>query len=159
MLDPVLEAGGSGTTLNNELVPESIINHLLPAVTLVTPNESELSILTKNNNHGTAIDKLLDTGVDAVLATDLRNATKSIENVLRCNQPETNVVYKMQRYPKLHHGTGCTLASAIACSLAKGRTMIEASISGQQFVHAAVVHSIDLNLNQNFPNRFYKQRS
>ena len=53
----------------------------------------------------------------------------------------------------------CTLASAIACSLAKGRTTIEASISGQQFVHAAVLHSIDLNLSQNFPNRFYKQRS
>ncbi|MCS7297741.1 MAG: bifunctional hydroxymethylpyrimidine kinase/phosphomethylpyrimidine kinase [Bacteroidia bacterium] len=47
--------------------------------------------------------------------------------------------------PRPPHGTGCTLASAIAAFTARGASIVEAVLYGLDFVHKALSHA-DLNL-------------
>ena len=63
---------------------------------------------------------------------------------------------KQWRWPRLEgefHGTGCTLASAIAGYLAQGRSMEEAILHGQIWCQQTLVNAFSIAKGQRIPGR------
>lgn len=140
--DPVMIAKG-GASLLADAAQDALKSRLLPAATLVTPNIPEAEVLTgltiKNvADMSAAAEALLKMGPDAVLLkgghleetdtlTDLLVSATGSEafETERLDTPNT-------------HGTGCTLASAIACGIAQGLSLDDAVGRGQAYVHEAI---------------------
>jgi hydroxymethylpyrimidine/phosphomethylpyrimidine kinase len=59
------------------------------------------------------------------------------------------------RLPESYHGSGCTLASAIAAQLAKGRAVPEAVREAQEFTWRALAEGFHSGAGQPLPNRFF----
>lgn len=119
-----------------------------------------------------AIDQLLTTGVDNILLTggdqpnntapDAQDHAHQASNVCNawCSQHGEFQTYTWPYIigadtttAGLFHGSGCTLASAIACQLALGIPMAAALQQAQQFVHNSLVTAYRVGQGQNIPNR------
>ena len=62
--------------------------------------------------------------------------------------------WRWQRLPGEFHGSGCTLASAIAARLALGQALPEALDLGQSYCHAALAGAYAIAPGQLMPQRF-----
>lgn len=122
VLDPVLAAGG-GTELANAALMEAIQSLLLPLTTVLTPNSVEARRLAPEADTLAACAMaLLARGCRYVLITGGHESEPPDEvvNTLYGN----NRLLETWRWPRLpdrYHGSGCTLASAIAALLAQGQ--------------------------------------
>ncbi|OZA07801.1 MAG: bifunctional hydroxymethylpyrimidine kinase/phosphomethylpyrimidine kinase [Polynucleobacter sp. 24-46-87] len=151
VLDPVLRAT-SGASLGGDDTAQAMIAELFPMATLITPNLEETSLLLGREIAGPsdfklAAEELLDMGPQAVLIkgghldpshtqlTDYlmwRTLEDGLEVVLakefkhyRVNTPNT-------------HGTGCSLASAIATYLASGHDLPHSVAKAISYVEAGL---------------------
>ncbi len=114
---------------------------LIPLATLVTPNLHEAALLTGARADDEAAMVRAAEAVHALgarwvlvkgghLPGDAVDILFDGETVRRFSEP---------RLPVRHtHGTGCTLASAIACFLARGMGMPEAVARAKEFVTGAI---------------------
>ncbi len=132
VLDPVLAAGGGTPLANNELVT-GINEQLLPETSLLTPNRAEARRLGNCKSMDQAARQLITAGAANVLITGADEATgEQVSNRLYLNgTPSRNWLWP--RLPHSYHGSGCTLASACACGLARGLTVLQAVEEAQQF--------------------------
>ena len=143
VLDPVLAAGNGDNFANDAWI--SALRQLLPRVTVVTPNVLEAARLVGDTSalaHTPLHDdtylswasRLQDWGVRYVLITGTHDAdTRAVQNRLyspATRQEEQGGLHlDIGYWPRLagsYHGSGCTLASAIAGYLAQGLSVIEA---------------------------------
>ncbi|MES9874435.1 MAG: hydroxymethylpyrimidine/phosphomethylpyrimidine kinase [Candidatus Sedimenticola sp. PURPLELP] len=155
VLDPVLAAGG-GTELAREGLIEAMQNLLFPHTALITPNSEEARRLTGEQQLGACAAKLLDQGVEAVLITGTHENSEEVVNQLY--RPGLGVL--ALSWPRLegsYHGSGCTLASAIATGLAAGHSLEEAVERGQQFTWSALKNATHPGRGQAIPNRRHQQ--
>ena len=122
ILDPVLAAGG-GTELANAELIEALQTHLLPLTTVLTPNSLEARRLAPEADTLEACAMaLLARGCRYVLITGGHETESSTEVVNRLYG--NNRLLETHRWPRLpddYHGSGCTLAAAIAGLLAQGQ--------------------------------------
>lgn len=119
VLDPVLASGG-GTRVADDALVELIRDQLVSRASLVTPNRAEARRLSRCEDAGQAARTLLSAGCPQVLLTGADEAaTDAVTNVL-LNKDGTRT-FDHPLLPHRYHGSGCTLASACACNLAKGR--------------------------------------
>lgn len=148
---PLLRAG-SGGILVQEQMAETFLRRLLWRATLVTPNRLEALHFGASERADEAVAHLLASGCQSVLLTDALADGQDIVNQLhsRDGAPES---FTMTRFPADYHGTGCTLATGIACGLARGRAVREAAIDAQHFVHAAVAGAWRPGSRQHIPRR------
>jgi hydroxymethylpyrimidine/phosphomethylpyrimidine kinase len=147
VLDPVL-ASGRGDPLASQTVLTGILESLVPRTTVATPNSLEARSLG-----GAA--RLLELGCRYVLVTGTHAATPDVVNTLY----DTSGVVRedrWQRLPGSYHGSGCTLASAIAASLAKGRSVPEAVYEAQAFTWQALAAGFRSGAGHAVPNRFFE---
>jgi len=124
VLDPVL-ASGRGDPLASEELIAVLLADLVPRATLATPNSIEAQRLGGSR-------ALLERGCKYVLVTGTHDATKDVVNVLHDKRGKV----REDRWPRLpgsYHGSGCTLASAIAAKLAHGLEIGEAARAAQDF--------------------------
>ncbi|MGD0190808.1 MAG: bifunctional hydroxymethylpyrimidine kinase/phosphomethylpyrimidine kinase [Rhizomicrobium sp.] len=141
VLDPVL-ASTSGTPLLDERGIEVMRNRLLPLATLVTPNIPEAEVLSGNHTSGSALiplagQRLRGLGARAVLIKGGHSNGDLIEDVLVWDGGSET--YAFPRIDTRHiHGTGCTLATAIACGLAEGLSLPVAVGRAREYVQAAI---------------------
>ena len=144
ILDPVMMAKGGANLLGDEAAL-ALIERLLPLASVVTPNTPELEALT-----GTAVEdsadallaaqELLSQGPRAVLAKGghLPGATLTDWLVTRGN----HVAFTSTRVETRHtHGTGCTLASALATGLGAGMPIEAAVERARAFVAQAIARA------------------
>lgn len=151
VVDPVLVAT-SGDELAGPAVLDVLREELLPMADLVTPNLPEASALIGGEN--------------VVNISDMREAAQAIHalgprNVLvkGGHLPGTggmvDVLYDGVDWHELSgsrvethntHGTGCTLASAIAAELAKGHPMLPAILAAKQYLADTLQQSAGLNI-------------
>ena len=141
VVDTVMTAKG-GTALLDDAGVEAVRQLLFPRAALVTPNAPEAARLTglpveTPEDLLNAAQALHATGVRAVLAKGGHLAGDTVTDVLveaggihifrtrRIDNPST-------------HGTGCTLATAIAASLAQGFALEDAVVRARSFVHEAI---------------------
>ena len=147
VLDPVLVAT-SGDSLAGDGVAVMIRNVLTPISTLITPNADEAAALTglytsDGSSLADAGRRLCHSGAKAALVKGGHLDGDTVTDVLIDGQSE----YRFAN-PRLaggpFHGTGCTLASAIATELAKGRALVSSVERGIEFVRRSINSSAGL---------------
>jgi hydroxymethylpyrimidine/phosphomethylpyrimidine kinase len=151
VLDPVLRAT-SGASLGGDDTAQAMITELFPMATLITPNMEEASLLLGRDISGVddfkmAAQQLLEMGPQAVLIkgghldTTYTQITdflmwKTLEDGLEVAQSKE---FKHYRVNTLNtHGTGCSLASAIATYLADRHDLSHAVAKAIAYVEAGL---------------------
>lgn len=154
VIDPVLKASGGTTTSTNEIT-RIYQQALLPRAHLITPNVAEAQQLleTDNNDPKTLACALLSLGTKAALVTtsDSDNAA-TITHHLATQQGLTKC-FDIERLPGSYHGTGCTLAAAIASYLALGESLESACQLANQYTYQSLLHAFSPGHGASIPNR------
>ena len=141
VVDPVMVAKGGAPLLETEAIG-ALRSRLLPLASVLTPNTPEAEALT-----GMAVDgraameragrRLVAMGCGAVYLKGGHLPGSRIEDLLVAG--ESVDVLAADRTETVHtHGTGCTLASAIATGLGQGLGLGRACARAQAFVQAAI---------------------
>ncbi|MEJ2590712.1 MAG: hydroxymethylpyrimidine/phosphomethylpyrimidine kinase [Candidatus Thiodiazotropha sp.] len=159
VLDPVLAAGG-GSPLAGEDLLRLIRDGLLPLCDLVTPNTREAARLSECDAAATPDDqaaRLLALGAGAVLITGTHDPAQQAEITHRLYRPtEAPIVSTCQRLAGEYHGSGCTLAAAIAARLARGESLETAVQHGLSYSWLSLVHGFRAGRCQAFPDRLFR---
>jgi hydroxymethylpyrimidine/phosphomethylpyrimidine kinase len=127
VLDTVLASGGGQSMSSTDL-----LHPLLPQASLITPNRKEARELSGKTTPGDCARALLGSGCPAVLITgaDESSHGQVTNSLFRENH---NRHWQWPRLPGSYHGSGCTLASAIAAGLAQGNSLENAVDSAQHY--------------------------
>ena len=147
VLDPVL-ASGRGDPLASDDTAQALLELIIPQTTVATPNVLEAARLG-------GLQRLLELGSRYVLVTGTHAATG--EEVVNALYDRTGLV-REDRWPRLpgeYHGSGCTLASAIAAGLARGLGVPPAVREAQEFTWRALAGAHRTGSGQSIPNRFF----
>jgi len=143
VVDPVISAT-SGHRLLDEEGLDYLIHHLFPKVTLLTPNLDEAALLSgmdrlENLDHmRRAAEKLMDFGPGAVLIKGGHLKGDMVQDLLVSRGGER--IFSSPRIESRHcHGTGCSLASAIATGIAQGLSLEDAVGRAHDYVHQAIL--------------------
>ena len=141
ILDPVAVAT-SGDALLEDDAAAAMRDTLLPLADLVTPNVPEAELLTglkitDVDDMTKAGDALLARGVYAALMKGGHLDGKSIFDVL-VSEEGANIMSGPRIRSRHTHGTGCTLASAVAANMALGLDLDEAVMRAREFVFEAI---------------------
>ena len=153
ILDPVLVAGG-GKLLSNEDLTAIIGDLLLPYTIVLTPNSQEARKLTGHSHLDECGISLLQRGCKYVLITGTHEDSPSVCNRLY-HQNELIETFSWDRLPGSFHGSGCTLASSIAASIAHGLDPYHAILEAQEYTWNALNEAYAPGQGQLVPNRFY----
>jgi hydroxymethylpyrimidine/phosphomethylpyrimidine kinase len=141
VVDPVLAAKGGAALLESEALA-TLRAVALPRAAVLTPNVPEaeaLAGLAIGNfaDVARAADALLALGAGAVLLKGGHLEGPTVRDLLVT--PRGRRVYESPRIDTKHtHGTGCTLASAIATGLAQGLALEDAVARAHDYVQAAI---------------------
>ncbi len=153
ILDPVLAAGG-GTSVANENLIQCIVELLLPCTTVLTPNSDEARILAQQDNLLDCGQTLVDKGCKNVLITGTHEQSNTVDNQLF--QPDNKTeTFSWERMEGEYHGSGCTLASAIAALMAHGLDPFTAINEAQEYTWNALKSSYPAGQGQLNPNRLF----
>jgi hydroxymethylpyrimidine/phosphomethylpyrimidine kinase len=144
VLDPVL-ASGRGDPLADAAVLAALREHLLPRTTVLTPNTLEARALG-------GVAACLARGCKYVLLTGTHADTPEVVNTLYGPQGALRED-RWRRLPGSYHGSGCTLASAIAARLAHGDAVPEAARAAQDFTWRALERGFQPGSGQHLPWR------
>ncbi len=151
VLDTVL-GSGHGFALADG-VPEYALSPLIGVATLVTPNLPEARRLYPlSEDIGEQAAHLMEQGAANVLVKGGHGDDK--RSVFNCWYSADGV--KQWQWPRLEgefHGTGCTLASAIAGYLAQGHSMEDAIWRGQVWCQQTLVNAFSIAEGQRIPCR------
>ena len=146
VVDPVMVAT-SGARLIGEEAVGTLKQRLLPMATVLTPNIPEAEVLS---------------GMDVRTAEDMERAAALIGDTYGCAvlvkgghqlNDANDLLYRNGRFKwflgtRIHnpntHGTGCTLSSAIASNLAKGRDMETSVEMAKRYLSLALSDMLDL---------------
>jgi hydroxymethylpyrimidine/phosphomethylpyrimidine kinase len=162
IIDPVL-ASGRGDDLSGDDVVSALRELLLPQATLVTPNTPEARRLAESpDDEGEpSIDecatRLIEMGVQHVLITGTHESTPQVVNTLY--GPDGIIRRdRWERLPGSYHGSGCTLASAIAGCLAGGASLEDAVRDAQDYTWQTLKHGFRAGMGQFIPDRLFWAR-
>jgi len=143
VLDPILKSS-SGADLLDNAGTRLLIECLIPLADVVTPNVDEATALTSSKikdleDMKVAAAKLHELGASAVVVTG-GHLDKAIDLLsYRARQGFEQEVFKAERQrSNSTHGTGCAFATAMACHLALGRGLAEATLLAKTYVTAAI---------------------
>jgi hydroxymethylpyrimidine/phosphomethylpyrimidine kinase len=141
VLDPVMFAKGGTALLQPEAVA-ALKEKLIPHAAIITPNIPEAEYLSgirieSSEDMMSAGVRILDLGCQAVLIKGGHMKGDMVTDILV--QPHDSEIFTQPRIKTVHtHGTGCTLASAIATSLAQGLSLIDAVKRARHYVRLAI---------------------
>jgi hydroxymethylpyrimidine/phosphomethylpyrimidine kinase len=154
VLDPVLAAGG-GTPLVTDEVQAALLSLLVPQTTVLTPNSQEARALAPEaDTLDAAGQALLARGCDLVLVTGTHEDTTRVVNRLYGNMRQLET-FEWERLPGSYHGSGCTLASALAGLLAQGQEPFSAIRQAQEYTWESLRQGYRLGRGQRVPNRLF----
>ncbi|MBU6422021.1 MAG: hydroxymethylpyrimidine/phosphomethylpyrimidine kinase [Gammaproteobacteria bacterium] len=152
VLDPVLVAAG-GAPLAEQALVAVYLEQLLPLATVVTPNAVESRRLAPQAEAAAGrAAELLARGAQHVLVKGADENTPDVQNTLfgRDGRPRE---FTWPRLPGNYHGSGCTLASAIAALIARGYAVPEAVEQAQAYTWKTLQQGWRLGKGQTIPNR------
>ena len=155
VLDPVMVATSGDRLLADDAI-DALRNELIPRALIVTPNLAEAAALTgarpARNEEEMAVQarQLLSLGARNVLIKGGHGEQPDSVDLL-IGQSEVVRLVAPRIATQNTHGTGCTLSSAIAAGLAKGRDLVTAVQEAKTYVTAAIAGADQLKIGQN-PN-------
>jgi hydroxymethylpyrimidine/phosphomethylpyrimidine kinase len=151
-------AAGGGAQLSNYELMTAIKKYLLPLTTVFTPNSQEARQLSGHNDLGDCGRYFLSLGAKSVLITGTHEDTLVVENRLFMTDGQ-ELVFHWERLPHHYHGSGCTLASAIAGLLAQGLDLNTAINEAQDYTWQALQSAYQPGKGQYNPNRLFWMES
>jgi hydroxymethylpyrimidine/phosphomethylpyrimidine kinase len=163
VFDPVLSSG-RGDELASEDMIAAMRELLLPQTTLLTPNSLEARRLALDESNdeddpdlAECARRLVGAGAEFVLITGTHEHSAQVVNTLH---GENGLIRSdaWERLPGSYHGSGCTLASAIAANLANGLDIAEAVRDAQDYTWQALANGIRPGMGQYLPDRFFWAR-
>ncbi len=147
VLDPVMVAK-SGDRLLAPEARESLVRLLFPLAEVVTPNAEEASDILEGAPVSNlaqmeeAARRLGGLGARFVLLKGGHITNGAVDVLYDGRGIET---FEGRRVDTPHtHGTGCTLSSAIAAGLARGRPVREAVAEAKEYIQGAIERSLAL---------------
>jgi hydroxymethylpyrimidine/phosphomethylpyrimidine kinase len=142
VLDPVMVAS-TGHRLLAVDAERVLVDELLPLATIATPNLDEAAVLAGATGRDAAVAwasrapvPVLITGGDVV-------GDEIVDLLIDAGQPVRQWSHPRQG-TRPFHGTGCTLASAIAARLAHGRDLADAVDGAIGYVQATIRAAVAL---------------
>ena len=136
VLDPVLAANSGGSLADPRMVTE--LASLFARSALITPNSLEARSLAGRDNLDEALARLHALGAGAVLLKGGHEPGEMIQNVLSV-QGDVVQTSRWPRLPHEFHGSGCTLASAIAGGLARGLPLTVAVTRAEVWLQSTLI--------------------
>jgi len=158
VVDPVM-VSKSGCHLLRPESKEALIKVLFPIAEVVTPNLFEAEVITG--------DKIEDLKAmeDAAVKIHKLGAKNVVVKGGHLSGDAIDVLYDGKGFSyikgrridtKNTHGTGCTFSSAIAATIAKGYSVLEAVKIAKEYINGAIEHSIELGHGVGPTNHFYE---
>jgi hydroxymethylpyrimidine/phosphomethylpyrimidine kinase len=143
VVDPVMIAKGGAPLLD----PSGLFalrRRLIPRASIVTPNAPEAAAITNlpvenEADMASAADAILALGAGAVLIKGAHLPGDEIVDLLRTADGEELVFRQSRIESRSTHGTGCTLASAIAAGIAEGLTLRDSVNRAEDYVRKAIL--------------------
>jgi hydroxymethylpyrimidine/phosphomethylpyrimidine kinase len=163
VLDPVLMSGRGDELAADDLI-SAMRELLLPQTTIITPNSIEARRLAVAENEmqdevelAECARRLIASGCEYVLITGTHENTPQVINILHSRD---GVVRSddWQRLPGSYHGSGCTLASAIAATIANGLAIGEAVRDAQEYTWQTLKAAFRPGMGQYIPDRLFWAR-
>jgi hydroxymethylpyrimidine/phosphomethylpyrimidine kinase len=142
IVDPVMVAKG-GASLLQPAAAEALRTRLIPRATVITPNLPEAAVLSglgvaTEADMPAAAERLLALGPQAVLLKGGHlDGDRLVDLLLETSASATRFTDTRLQTTSTH-GTGCTLASAIATGLAFGLTLKDAVTEARRYVRLAI---------------------
>ncbi|GAA2103171.1 bifunctional hydroxymethylpyrimidine kinase/phosphomethylpyrimidine kinase [Microlunatus panaciterrae] len=158
VVDPVC-ASKHGDPLIDEDAVAALRSRLLPVATVVTPNLGEAALLT-----GTGMEtpppelaaRLLAFGSSWVLVKGGHSVGDPVDHLTDGVEQHA---FAAPRADNRHtHGTGCTLASALACQLALGLDVVSATAAAKDYITGAIAAGFALGSGIGPVDHFWRQR-
>ena len=162
IFDPVL-ASGRGDELASDDMTHAMRELILPQTTILTPNSVEVRLMAEAEDEedtrslAECAARLVGKGCEYVLVTGTHENTPDVVNTLY----DKSGIVRTDSWPRLagsYHGSGCTLASAIAAMLANGLTISEAVREAQEFTWQALRKAYRPGMGQFLPDRLFWAR-
>ena len=161
VLDPVLRSSSGAELLEGPGV-RSLRDKLMPICDVITPNTAEAAMLTgveisDEEDMRSAACRLHELGAAATVITggEMQQAVD-----LLSFQTRRGVEQEVFRGSKLvsnsTHGTGCAFSMAMACHLALGRGLAEATLLAKVYVSAAIAAAYPLGRGHGPVNHLYR---
>jgi len=164
VLDPVLSSG-RGDELASEDMILAMRELLLPQTTIITPNSIEARRLVQDEiedsgelDLGQCGDRILHMGCEYVLITGAHENTRQVTNTL---YTDSGIVRSdvWQRLTGSYHGSGCTLASAIAATIANGLPISDGVYEAQEYTWQTLKSGFHPGMGQYLPDRLFWARN
>ena len=161
VLDPVF-ASGRGDELATDEMISALRELLVPQTTIITPNSIEARRLAQEDGEddidlAECARRLLAMGCEYVLITGTHENTPQVINTL---YGQDGVVRSdsWERLPGSYHGSGCTLASAIAATIANGLSISDAVKDAQEYTWQTLKAAFRPGMGQHIPDRLFWAR-
>ncbi len=140
IIDPVMAATSGDRLLSTDAI-EAVRSDLTPGA-IITPNALEAEWLTGKavgdiNGQRRAAERLLEAGAHAAIVKGGHVDGDSIVDLLATRDGEIFIEHERIASTSTH-GTGCTLASALACGLAQGLNIESALRRAVSYVSEAI---------------------
>lgn len=147
VVDPVMIAKGGASLLQDTAI-DALKTSLLPLATVVTPNVPEAEVLTGMTirtfeDRIEAAQRMLAYGVRAVVLKGGHLEGESADDLVM-TKSETFILSAPRIQTSDTHGTGCTFSAALTAELAKGRSILEATVTAKRFIQSAITHGLDI---------------
>jgi hydroxymethylpyrimidine/phosphomethylpyrimidine kinase len=164
VFDPVL-ASGRGDAFADEDIIAAMLELILPLTDVLTPNSLEARRLAQeiDGKVGAGLSSnranlaecarlLVGAGCAHVLVTGTHeNSARVVNTLYGSHGPVRHDEW--ERLPGSYHGSGCTLASAIAANLAWGQPLPEAVRAAQHYTWHSLAAGFRPGMGQHIPNR------
>ncbi len=161
VLDPVF-ASGRGDELVTDETLVALRELLIPQTTILTPNSLEARRLAQEDGEddidlGECARRILAMGCEYVLITGTHENTPLVVNTLY-GQDGVVRTDSWERLPATYHGSGCTLASAIAATIANGLSISDAVKDAQEYTWQTLKAAFRPGMGQHIPDRLFWAR-
>jgi hydroxymethylpyrimidine/phosphomethylpyrimidine kinase len=152
VLDPVLAAGGGNDLAGDELL-QSIRSDLLPLIKLTTPNSEEARRISGKDDLVEAAAEMFNMGCNNILITGTHENSEKVVNTLYQESVDNTHSLEWPRLTHSYHGSGCTLASAIAARIALGQPLQQAVSEAQEYTWHSLERANRFGSGQSIPSR------
>ena len=163
VFDPVL-ASGRGDALADAEMMRAMRQDLMPRTTVLTPNSLEARRLVacgageaEQCSLADCARQLISCGCAYVLLTGTHENTAQVVNALFDSKGLVRSD-PCERLPGSYHGSGCTLASAVAAALARGLPVGEAVREAEEYTWQTLAAGFRPGRGQFIPDRFFRAR-
>lgn len=141
VVDPIIES-----TTKKILLKKSAINnykkYIIPLATIITPNKKEAKILSGCSKAEDAAKELQKLGAKNVIITGFRESEKEIEDLVM--EVDNNYILKGKKIKIINHGSGCNYSASITASLARKKSIYEATVTAKEYVYQSIKKSKNL---------------